>query len=85
MTAEPGNGPAGACGFEAAAVASMEMEAVPIDPGSWAIKRFKKGGARMKAYRLAAAGLTLGLLTGCASLLERLYHIRAHSRQVLGK
>ena len=27
----------------------------------------------MKAYRLAAAGLALGLLTGCASLLERSY------------
>ena len=27
----------------------------------------------MKVYRLAAAGLALGLLTGCASLLERSY------------
>lgn len=27
----------------------------------------------MKAYRLAVAGLALGLLTGCASLLERSY------------
>ena len=27
----------------------------------------------MKAYRLAAAGLALSLLTGCASLLERSY------------
>ena len=27
----------------------------------------------MKAYRLAAVGLTLSLLTGCASLLERSY------------
>ena len=27
----------------------------------------------MKVYRLVAAGLALGLLTGCASLLERSY------------
>ena len=38
----------------------------------------------MKVYRLAAAGLALGLLTGCASLLERSY-TRASQQQVLGK
>ena len=35
----------------------------------------------MKAYRLAAAGLALGLLTGCASLLElSLIHISEPTR-----